>query len=68
MNLQITMTGLDPATQLASVGERNEYISRGDAECAEFFFFSASSASPRESLCACGVLGGRVKPGHGEEG
>jgi hypothetical protein len=42
---------------------------RQDAECAEFFFFSESSAPPRESLRGAWdtrQLGGQVKPGHGE--
>jgi|HubBroStandDraft_5_1064220.scaffolds.fasta_scaffold23757_2 hypothetical protein len=68
MTLQFTMAALEAVTQLASVSERNEYVSRGDAECADIFFFSASSASPRESLCACGAPGGRVKPSHGGGG
>jgi len=38
------------ATQHARVSERDETDSRGVAECAEFFFFSASSATPRESF------------------
>jgi hypothetical protein len=70
-----TMAGLDPATQPANVSERYKRIgSRGDAECAEFSYFSASSASsaaPREFFVRradARLLGGRVKPGHGEFG
>jgi hypothetical protein len=42
----ITMAGLGPATQPASVSERNESCAPADA----------------------GVLGGRLKGGHGEVG
>jgi hypothetical protein len=65
----ITMAGLDPATQPASVSERKEDLTRrrGDAE---FFFFSATPrlrVNPFAPAYAV-ALGGRVKPGHGERG
>ncbi len=62
------MAGLDPATQQASVGERNE-AKMFHAETRSAWRSFSSPCSPRllvNPFGAFGALGGRVKPGHGD--
>ena len=66
----ITMAGLDPATQQASVSERNDSgMSHAETRSARCSFSSLRPPRLRVNPFApadAGALGGRVKPGHGE--